>query len=324
MLHILNGSSTEQTLRQTTIAGDLFSFRDALIAGPAPEGLDESSWRLRRAEHLSENYGASKDECERDLFRQMEMLRSFEKHDEIVLWFEHDLFCQLNLLYLLNWFGNLELGNTRLSLINVGAFPGKENFRGIGELNADELASLFPERREVTDVEFKLAQAAWKAFCSANPTSIEALLETDTSALPFLSKALHAHLRRFPSTRNGLGKVENQSLELIADGHERFIDLFPRFVDAQPVYGLGDAQVWRTLFKLSSAMFPLLTTRNENPDPVNPETTFKLTDAGRAVFKGDADYLKLNEIDEWFGGVHLHGSNQRWRWDEERERLKIC
>jgi hypothetical protein len=324
MLHILNGSSTEQTLRQTSIAGDLFSFRDALIAGPAPEGLDEISWRRTRVEHLSEDYGVSRDESERDLLLQIEILSSFAKHDEIVLWFEHDLFCQLNLLYLLNWFGNVEPGNTKLSLINIGAFPGKENFRGIGELNADELASLFPERRAVTDAEFKLAQAAWKAFCSADPTSIEALLDNDTSALPFLSKALQAHLRRFPSTRNGLGKVENQSLELIDEGHERFTDLFPRFVDAQPVYGLGDAQVWRTLHKLSSAMFPLLTTDGGNSDRVNQETTFKLTDAGRAVLKGDGDFLKMNEIDEWLGGVHLHESHPRWRWDEEGERLKIC
>jgi len=324
MLHILNGTSTEQTLRQTSIAGDLFSFRDALIAGPAPEGLDEHSWRRTRAEHLSENYGVNKNECERDLFLQTEMLSSFSKHDEIVLWFEHDLFCQLNLLYLLNWFGNVEPANTKLSLINVGAFPGKEHFRGIGELNIDELASLFPERRAVSKVEFKLAQAAWKAFCSADPTSIEALLDTDTSALPFLSKALNAHLRRFPSTRNGLGKVENQSLELIHDGHERFTDLFPRFVDLQAVYGLGDAQVLRTLHKLSSAMFPLLTAHSGNPDHVNQETTFKLTDAGMAVLKGDADFLKLNEIDEWLGGVHLCGSSQTWRWDEGGERLKIC
>jgi Domain of unknown function (DUF1835) len=323
MLHILNGSSTEQTLRQTSIAGELFSFRDALIAGPAPEGLDEDSWRRTRAQHLSEDYGVNTDECERDLLLQTEMLSSCAKHDEIVLWFEHDLFCQLNLLYLLNWFSNVEPGNTKLSLINVGTFPGKENFRGLGELNADELASLFPERRDVTSVEFKLAQAAWNAFCSVDPTSIEALLDTDTSALPFLSQALLAHLRRFPSTKNGLGKVENQSLELIDDGYERFTDFFLRFIDSQPVYGLGDAQVWRTLHKLSGAMFPLLTMHSGNPDRVNQETTFQLTNAGMAVLKGDADFLKLNEIDEWLGGVHLHASNQTWRWDEDAERLKI-
>jgi len=147
MLHILNGSSTEQTLRQTSIAGDLFSFRDALIAGPASEDLDEISWCRTRAEHLSEDYGVSKDESERDLLLQTEMLGSFAKHDEIVLWFEHDLFCQLNLLYLLNWFGNVETGKTKLSLINVGAFPGKEHFRGIGELNADELACIYSTPR---------------------------------------------------------------------------------------------------------------------------------------------------------------------------------
>jgi hypothetical protein len=142
----------------------------------------------------------------------MEMLRSFEKHDEIVLWFEHDLFCQLNLLYLLNWFGNLELGNTRLSLINVGAFPGKENFRGIGELNADELASLFPERREVTDVEFKLAQAAWKRFAQPILLRSKRCSRLTLPALPFLSKVLHAHLRRFPQPEMVWEKLKTRVL----------------------------------------------------------------------------------------------------------------
>jgi hypothetical protein len=71
-------------------------------------------------------------------------------------------------------------------------------------------------------------------------------------------------------------------------------------------------------------MFPLLTTHTGSSDHVNQETTFKLADAGRAVLKGDGDFLKMNEMDEWLGGVHLHGSHQRWRWDEEGERLRIC
>jgi hypothetical protein len=71
-------------------------------------------------------------------------------------------------------------------------------------------------------------------------------------------------------------------------------------------------------------MFPLLNSDTGNYDRVNQETTFKLTDEGRAVLKGDGDFLKMNEMDEWLGVVHLHVSHQRWRWDEERERLKIC
>lgn len=329
MLHILNGRSTEDTLRESAVPGEFFSFRDALIVGPTPHGLDENGWRRTRAAHLSESYGIDGVDCEKDLMIQSVTLASFESHEEVVLWFEHDLFCQINLLYLLNWFGAVHLGHTKLSLVNIGSFPGREKFRGLGELSADELASLFPKRQPVSATEVQLASAAWEAFCSPRPTSIDELLQGETSALPFLAPALSAHLRRFPSTRNGLGQIENNSLQLIERGLEKFTDLFPGFIAAQPIYGLGDNQLWLALRKLVHAKAPLITTQNGNAAAPSAKqfpqkTAFKLTDIGRAVLEGEADFLKLNEMDEWLGGVHLNGSNQLWRWDEQAGKLKYC
>jgi hypothetical protein len=328
MLHILNGFSTEGTLRQSGISGDFFSFRDALIAGPSPSGLDDNAWRRTRAAYLSQSYGVAYEECERDLFRQSDTLSSFTDHDEVVLWFEHDLFCQLNLLYLLNWFRNVELGNTKLSLVNIGAFPGRENFRGLGELTPDELESLFPERQSVSNAELQLAEMAFQAFCSPDPTSIEGLLQRDTSPLPFLAQAFQAHLKRFPATKNGLGQVENTSLELIDRGHEKFGDLFLKFMAAESVYGLGDAQLWLALVGLANAKDPLVVARNGSGvprpgDEIGLNTEFHLTSTGKKVLEGKADFVKLNEIDEWLGGVHLQG-NQLWRWDEQVSRLRYC
>jgi Domain of unknown function (DUF1835) len=325
MLHILNGSSTEETLRGSTITGELFSFRDALISGPATRTLDESIWRRTRAEHLSKSYGVNYDECERDLYKQSETLRSFKNHDEIVLWFEHDLFCQLNLLYLLDFFGRCELSSKRLSLINIGSFPGRENFRGLGELNVEDLASLFSERQRVTEAQLQLAQSGWQSFSSTDPREIEELLLTDTSELPFLGTALESHLYRFPTTRNGLGRIENKSLELIESGCDRFKDLFLQFATAEKVYGFGDAQLWSNLKTLSSARVPIITiSSGDFREAMFAETTFQLTQAGKSVFEGETDFLQLNAIDEWLGGVHLQDKPPVWRWDEQSSRLKYC
>ena len=264
--------------------------------------------------------------CERDLTTQEETLSSFSQHEEVVLWFEHDLFCQLNLLYLLDWFAQVELTQTRLSLINIGEFPGRESFRGLGELNADELASLFPQRQEVSAGKLTLAASAWAAYRSSDPTKIEALLETDTSSLPFLKSAFEAHLRRFPSTRNGLGRIENTGLILIETGPEKFTDLFPKFAAAESVYGLGDAQLWLDLLALSTARQPLLSIQNGNGAALTPEVIhnarFKLTEVGRALLKDEADFVELNGIDLWLGGVHLQSNFKVWRWDEEKGKLE--
>ena len=325
MLHILNGSSIEEPLRQSSVPGEFLSFRDALIDGPVIAGLAKDQWRQLRVEHLASTYGVDPNTCDQQLSEQTQALESYTKHDEVVLWFEHDLFCQLNLLYLLDWFAHIDLAGTKLSLVNIGEFPGKENFRGLGELNEKELASLFPQRQTVSTTQLELASAAWRSFSSPDPTSLESILETDTSSLPFLSTALAAHLRRFPNTTNGLGQIENRSLELVGNGREQFADLFPEFIATEAVYGLGDSQLWLSLVNLSKVDEPLLTTQAEsNPSRLSPKAIFKITAAGKSVLNGESDFVKLNGVDQWLGGVHLQGSDRLWRWDNEVGHLKYC
>ncbi len=326
MIHIHNGDCSANIAKTSSLPGEHSAWRESLITGPTPAQVSGDEWRSVRAGHLSEAYGVDLQECGRGLLDQEKKLWSFEEHEEVVLWFEPDLFCQINLLYLLNWFAQQDTGNTRLSLICIGEFPGKENFRGLGELNAEQMASLFPARQQVTSAQLKLAERAWAAYCSADPTDVEKVVESDTALLPFLSQALKAHLRRFPSTKNGLGSIENRGLELIHGGLTAFIDVFPRFGDAEPVYGLGDAQFWLALQRMSRGSQPLLRIDNGRnggreltPDIVH-NAEFEITETGKSVLSGEADFVELNGIDLWLGGVHL-SPNNLWRWNESSETL---
>jgi hypothetical protein len=326
MLHIHNGDSSANIAKETSLPGEHFAFRESLITGPAPAAVSRSEWTNIRAQHLSESYGVNLQQCSPGLLDQEKKLASFPQHEEVVLWFEHDLFCQTNLLYLLNWFAQPDMGNTRLSLICVGEFPGKKNFRGLGELNVDEMASLFPVRRQVTSAQLKLGELAWQAYCSPDPTEIKKVVAADLEPLPLLGPALHAHLRRFPSTRNGLGRIEEKALELVNGGAKTFMELFAQFGAAEPIYGLGDAQLWLTLKRLSTGRQPLLRIENgeDGAGGLNPEIVhqaeFEITDTGDAVLRGEADNVELNGIDLWLGGVHLNPNNL-WRWEEEIESL---
>jgi hypothetical protein len=326
MLHIHNGESSANTLKQSKIRGEQFAFHDALIAGPTPAGVLGEAWRRLRATHLADAYGADREQCEQGLLRQEEVLSSYADHDEVVLWFEHDLFCQVNLIYLLDWFNRRDLGQTKLSLICIGEFPGVENFRGLGQLNAEQLASLFSARHEVTSAEMKLASAAWTAYCAPDPTAIERFLSDDTAALPFLRAAFSCHLARFPSVRNGLGRIASRALELVDQGLKEFGELFSRFVKEEPVYGLGDSQFWLTLRQMGVARTPLLTFENGQSlhGPIDSaklrDTKVFLTLQGRAALKGEADSVEMNGVDEWLGGVHLL-ADQVWRWDERNHSL---
>lgn len=331
MLHIHNGDSTADTAKQTSLPGEHFAFRESLITGPTPFGLSGSKWRSVRSAHLSASYGGDTAECERGLLAQEEKLASVSEHEEVVLWFEHDLFCQLHLIYLLDWFSQCELGNTKLSLICIGEFPGKENFRGLGELNPEQLTSLFPARQPVTSAQLNLAALTWRAYRSPYATAIEYILRTDTSALPFLDATLRAQLERFPSTKNGLGLVENRALQRVGQGGDSFIHLFRSFVDVESAYGFGDAQFWLALQRLIAATEPLLTMTGIAGEPedliLTPEIVssarFQLTGFGESVRKGEADFVSRNGIDLWLGGVHLEDVNNLYRWNEESRALEF-
>jgi hypothetical protein len=267
----------------------------------------------------------STDECQNKLSEQEQLLQNVSRYEEVVLWFEQDLFCQVNLLYLLERLAQQDLGQTRLSLINIGTFPGKENFRGLGELTAAELGSLFPARQTITDRELRLGAAAFRAYCSDDPTVMETLLQSDTSALPFLRMALLAHLKRFPSLKNGLNLIENVALELIAQGSRRFTEVFTKFAAKESVYGLGDTQLWIILKHLATVSVPVITIEGGGNGSLDSEAIntarFELTETGRTVLRGDADFVRLNGIDGWLGGTHLSGRDGLWRWDSQQQKL---
>jgi hypothetical protein len=309
-------------MRFAEFPGQHFAFREVLMEGPTPAGLNAGDWRTRRAEFLAAEYEIEEDVLA-GLLEGEKVLESFRDYEEVVLWFEHDLFCQINLIYLLDWFAKQELGSTRLSMVCIDRFPGKESFRGLGELSADELVSLYPSRETVTPDQKREATRAWAAYRAPSPRVLEKLLSEDTSALPFLSSALSLHLARFPSTENGLNRIENRALQLISAGSTEFGQLFAAFWSSESAYGLGDAQFWSSLKRLSTCSPALLTlnTVNGSSKPAFIRSTAALTETGRTILNGAADFVATCGIDRWLGGAHLR-SGTIWRWDSAANLLR--
>jgi hypothetical protein len=326
MLHIHNGDSTAGTLREFGFPGEHLAFQEILMEGPTPGSLSPEEWVRVRAKFLAEAYELRPEDCEKDLLIQQARLARFTEHDETILWFEHDLFCQINLIYLFDWFSKQSRGNTRLSLVCIGEFHGKPDFRGLGELTGEQLASLFERRHKVVDDEFELATRAWAAYRANHPEEITRMVEEDTTAMPFLGNALRLHLTRFPSVKNGLNRIEEKSLEMISGGAGAFKSLFPLFNNAYPVYGMGDSQFWSALKRLGRARTPLITISGLGEGELEfkssrfHEASFELTETGRAVLGAERDFIDINGIDLWLGGVHIV-DGAVWRWDEQQRKL---
>jgi RNA polymerase sigma factor (sigma-70 family) len=322
MLHVLNGDATRHVMERSDIPGTYTVWADVLHEGPVPGSVDDEEFRRVRLGYLAAlDDFVSADEGAAMYRGWDERLASFRDYEEVVLWFEHDLFDQLILIRHLDWFARREMGRTTLSLICIGEFPGVEAFAGLGQLSPDQLASLLGSRQRVTMRQTELGRAAWRAFTSSDPTSIERLLERDISPLPFLRGALRRFLEEYPAVGSGLSRTERQVIAGLARGITKPIELFLELQRLEERVFMGDATFWSRLEMLARGPRPLVRLSGRPVDGRLPADPLQLTDDGRRVAAGDADWIALAGIDRWLGGVHLVGDRAEWRWDPERGRL---
>jgi len=317
-LHVANGTSTTSTIHAAGLPGRSSIWADVLHDGPVPGGLSDDALVEVRARHLAGAAGVSPDDPTVDLRRWRAAIATGDPFDELVLWYEHDLFDQLNLIQLLSWLAALPGGAPRTTLISINAFPGRDHFKGLGELTPPELASLFGARQPVGASQFALAQSSWQAFRSPDPRVIERLLGGDTSALPFLAAALGRHLEEFPSVGDGLSRTERRLLELLAPGPARLGAIFPRMHDLETAFYIADLSFLDVVMALAAEPPGLIAVE---PTDRTLSGVASLTAQGQAVRGGGVDRVQRWGIDRWLGGVHLAGAGEMWRWDPEAKGL---
>jgi hypothetical protein len=306
VLHVTNGGSTVATMRHTHVVGDIVAWADVLHEGPVP-ALDPAGLRAVRAQFLAKLSAADPAAIEAELLGRDERLAAAVAAGErVVLWFEHDLYDQLQLLQILARLPDRPVG---VELICVGSFPGRPGFAGLGELNPDELASLWPGRTPVASDHVRAARAAWDAFRAPDPRGVENAAASPDERLPFVAPALRRLLEELPGARDGLSRTERQLLSAVAAGAGSREHAFLAASEQEEARFLGDDTAFERLRELASGPHPLLTSE------------LTLTDAGADVLAGRADRVALNGFDRWLGGVHLRAGNGLWRWDAERGTL---
>ena len=177
-------------------------------------------------------------EVEADLRARDERLEAaVEAGERVVLWFEHDLYDQLQLLQILAGLPDRPVG---VELICVGSFPGRPGFPGLGELEPEELASLWPVRTPVTNEHVRAARAGWDAFRGTDPRAIARMAATPDARLPFVAAALRRLLEELPGARDGLARTERQLLAAIAAGARTRERAFVEAAASEEAPFLGD------------------------------------------------------------------------------------
>ena len=302
-LNIINGDACINIMKEANIEGNFLPWRDFLHEGSVPIGLTLEELSLIRAKFISE-YGVGEfSEIYKSFKERDKQLKAYREYNKIVLWFEHDLYDQLQLLQLLDWFATKELKDIELTLICSNNY--------LGESTAQQIKKLLHYTITVSSQHFKVAKKAWSAFREPTPKSWFQLLQNSTSILPFLQPAIFRMLEEFPNTKSGLSRTEYQALLIISNGIDEAKDIFEKAQSFEERKFMGDVIFWKILNNF------------ENYNIIKRDINNKLTitPLGKELLNGKHFWFDIMPLDRYIGGCHLSLENL-WCWDVPNKTIK--
>jgi hypothetical protein len=293
-LHVTNGDSTVGELSRTGLAGRILTWRDALHEGPVLPG-PEAARRQARAELL----GVDAAELEA---RDAEL----DSHaGAFVLWFEADLYDQLQIVEILARLAARGVEPERITLIQVGEVPGIARFGGLGELSAEQMRVIAAQAAvALTPEALELAVRGWDALRAPDPSGIAALIGVRSPQLRFLGEAFGRLAREYPSARDGLSLTERRLLAALPC---TAVQAFLRGAAKEARPFLGDTFAFTALVRMREGGLLVLA----------DDDRLARTELGERVLAGAAHHV----TDRWVGGVRMRET--AWRWDEATERLVL-
>lgn len=308
VLILTNGDSAVARLEQAGVAGEVLPWRDVLHDGPVPAmgGLERLS--AIRAGFIAADLGLDGDEVAAEFRQRDAAIRRHGDYARVEIWLEHDLYDQLQLLQILDFFrqdGRVE----GLYLVQSDDYLGVQP--------PEAMRRLASAAAPVTAAQLALAGDVWTAFTAPTPHALAAFAGRDTSALPFLGLALRRLLAELPDPLRGLTLTEERALKHIAKGEMTTAELFRRVCEEDAAQFLGDSSFFRRLDGLAFARRPLIeglpaasqrartgeTAKEQAAEFVRAR--LKLTRMGRAVLAGRRDHRVVNGGDHWVGGTHV-------------------
>jgi hypothetical protein len=289
-LHITNGDSFTHRLEGLKLKGDIITWREMLCEGKTETNVGSESFWKTRFDFLHKNYKVSKSWFVEKTLKEYRSLCNHKQQDQIILWFEYDLFCQINMLAVISWL-KTHRRFAEVSLVCSGNEDDTDTLYGLNELSDEQILNLYENRIQLSQNDIEYADYVWQLYCSDNPIRLENLIDYDQYQYTYLSDAIQAHLRRFPTIKNGLNDVENRILEIAEEERPASKKaLLGKILSNQGLYGFGDTQYERKISKLK----PLFSSFN----PV------KLTKKGKEILDGQTSYYStIRDNDAYLGGA---------------------
>jgi hypothetical protein len=321
-MHVTNGDSAAALIAELVAPEPVLPWRDMLHDGPVRAGLGLDELSGERARFLAGCFGLDQEAALAEFRARDACLRAaIGDGTSFVLWFEHDLYDQLQLVQVLSTLVEAGVPKARVALAQADDH--------LGRMPPDALARL--AREELTDGQREAALDAWAAFRALTPEPLALSLQVEPVGLRWLVPAVARLLEELPAPGTGLSRTERRIVELLAEQPRTPGELFEAASATEPARFLGDWPFFMRLDALAVGPRPLVDglppggfpyTGAEAGRRAYLDTAAKLTPAGRDVLAGRLDRAAALPIDRWLGGTHLR-PDRLWRWDATARALSL-
>jgi hypothetical protein len=248
--------------------------------------------------------------------RDRRLREAIEAGSELVLWFEHDLYDQLQLLQLLDLVARETIAPSRVLLAQADTY--------LTDLDPEALARLGSEAAQVSPAQLELAVAVWAAFTAPTPEALARLGQEEMGALPWLGPAIRRVLEELPTDYPGLSASERYILEELEPGPMPAAELYASCQRRERARFMGDLSFFAILDELAAEPLALmggLPGSFFDDREAYLASKVRLTHDGLLVHEGRFDRAIAKPLDRWLGGTHLTNDNV-WLWEPATATLR--
>ena len=257
--HITSGDMAGGLLAKAGLPGEVFVWHDILYDGPREPGWPGEETIEARAGFIEgfTQGGLDRGLVLKTMHEQYQKLAKAASYERIVLWFDACLFDQSMLCHILTCLHGRGIQN--VEILCIDAFPGIEPFNGLGQLQPEQLAAFYGDRRPVTEEQFRFAAVVDEAFANQDAGLLAELSEAHKAPLPWVPAAVLRWLQEQPDPATGLGRLETMALSAIRSGCETPGDIFKTVAAAEtPPQFWGDTTLWAKINGLADRIPPLV------------------------------------------------------------------
>ena len=301
-LNITNGDCAVTALKRAGVQGAFLPWRDVLHIGPLLAGDLLGRFEQSRVLFLSQYFDLSKQQVEAQFYSRRELLEDLSRYDTIRLWFEYDLYDQLQLVQVLMYLGQQAVKNSQVRWVVTDHY--------LGPANEAEIQELLRFDQAVPESCWQLSISVWQSLIQSTPAAWLEFSKKEHPDWPFLTQALQRLQSEFPCDVSGLSLTQTYTLNALVNSALDGAELFQAYAAQEQALFLGDTVFMKGLNELVEAEVPLIHVISPHKDGF--KATYEITATGLAVIEGRKNHVKLNGIDRWIGGVHLNKNNCWW------------